>query len=897
MDVVPLNILFVIVLIVTSGNVAGVNSLKASSNQSVVTPNANNKPQLSASSKITAKPSESVGVPNVVVEQSHSSAKLLPDMLDTVSSPLTNVAASNLSEAKITSITFRSDDGGFDSSDADKDNSETISFGIRSFTVEVAAPATEKPIPLDETQILDDRVVVQQPASSLPIFTSQNNNDKVLNEREKVFVADVLTPMTQQQTNHAISAALNENDNNSNKNKQNIISIGNTNIAERQKYIEKSGAEETNDSGINTSGITITPSKLMASTLTASTTHAPAAVNNNIEHESMSISSNGMHVEQKLENGLYRIKIAEIITDEFNNGLNANDETKTMPFDVGGESSSKHSTDKIVSNVQEPPIITMNRYKNLKYESPKINIADLYPSKLEDFSSIIRESNEKLIKEKNQLVGNEANDFNVNRHDDVDNLNSRFNIIDDDNEEQNSIGLMHDLNRQKQHTRINDAINPIESNIPTTKIEIELIDEPATSKDIKIIGPSDDDDDYVASVQAGGGKVTDFTSKLQENDEIISKIEQSFRESSMIDTIPPQQQQTTAAPTPITINKPIFIERRVKKFDPLFKKRLQLNSEPQNPNIDATLTNIKTGDDLADNTIAASDSERKQKVDQFATSKLYSKETQRKENTKVENINVNQSKVVGKSNESNEKTQTSNAHEVNSPKIDKIPSTSTTTPPQQPNTAANPAEQKILFITVNKNSNVTDKKEVERLQKDRQQIISDSKISVNQRTTKPINNGTPEPPKNVRLRIIHDEDDDINQQSSGSDKANYETTNKAVVTTQTSETTIKQSIDDQKTTSNKSPTQPTTTSTIAPITSTENHSQQQHSSSLNEMNSTPTDVTTTIRSQQVAPHLRTLSRLQEKINALECDMQAIGVESTVWRGNETHELNLPTTVS
>ena len=43
------------------------------------------------------------------------------------------------------------------------------------------------------------------------------------------------------------------------------------------------------------------------------------------------------------------------------------------------------------------------------------------------------------------------------------------------------------------------------------------------------------------------------------------------------------------------------------------------------------------------------------------------------------------------------------------------------------------------------------------------------------------------------------------------------------------------------------------------------------------------------------PH--TLSRMQEKINSLDCDLQNLSPESTIWRGNETHELNLPIHVS
>lgn len=51
----------------------------------------------------------------------------------------------------------------------------------------------------------------------------------------------------------------------------------------------------------------------------------------------------------------------------------------------------------------------------------------------------------------------------------------------------------------------------------------------------------------------------------------------------------------------------------------------------------------------------------------------------------------------------------------------------------------------------------------------------------------------------------------------------------------------------------------------------------------------------------VKPYSRShvLSRMEEKINSLECDIQIQNepIESSIWRGNETHELCLPNTVS
>lgn len=48
---------------------------------------------------------------------------------------------------------------------------------------------------------------------------------------------------------------------------------------------------------------------------------------------------------------------------------------------------------------------------------------------------------------------------------------------------------------------------------------------------------------------------------------------------------------------------------------------------------------------------------------------------------------------------------------------------------------------------------------------------------------------------------------------------------------------------------------------------------------------------------KVPTHVRVLSRLEEKINSLDCDIQNLPADSTIWRGNETHELNLPIMVS
>jgi hypothetical protein len=55
--------------------------------------------------------------------------------------------------------------------------------------------------------------------------------------------------------------------------------------------------------------------------------------------------------------------------------------------------------------------------------------------------------------------------------------------------------------------------------------------------------------------------------------------------------------------------------------------------------------------------------------------------------------------------------------------------------------------------------------------------------------------------------------------------------------------------------------------------------------------------TTTTTHQPQPPAHRIPSRLEEKLESLSCDIPPLPTESRLWRGNETHELMLPITVS
>lgn len=77
-------------------------------------------------------------------------------------------------------------------------------------------------------------------------------------------------------------------------------------------------------------------------------------------------------------------------------------------------------------------------------------------------------------------------------------------------------------------------------------------------------------------------------------------------------------------------------------------------------------------------------------------------------------------------------------------------------------------------------------------------------------------------------------------------------------------------------------------------TTIERHSTKVHASTKGTVNSARRQKSN-ISSSVVAAH--TPARLQERFGAIDCDLPVLPRESRLWRGNETHELNLPLTVS
>lgn len=589
------------------------------------------------------------------------------------------------------------------------------------------------------------------------------------------------------------------------------------------------GSHETS----TTSHITITPIDLKSS----SADSAPLTISST---ETQPATPPHHFEEQKLDNGLYRVKLAEIITDEFDNGLGDREELNSIP--------------------NRPPML--NQFKAQTYNNGKINIADLYPSKLEDFGPIIRESNEKLIKEKNLFTGSMSSDTTSDR-------------LTGDGFGDDSYQQMNSVQSEEQQTNGNGALNSIGNNIPTTKIEIELIDEPASAKDeVKVIGVdigSDDDG------------IIDLTAKLQENDGIISTIERDFlKVNDEKDAKDGLAEETTSSSTsaPVISNRPIttieFIERRVKKHDPTFKNKFPNANGLKRADIGNTKFNGESGDSKAAN-----------EKPEFSTTKFYNSKELYNE---LMHENMSKSEAEIKTNEAvtsvpkgtvkpavTTKTggnAASTAAMLGSVKRVAIPATSASTTTDVPADVAPPKNanhQKILFFNVN--GKPSSQQEEERLQKDRLQIIKDEENAqpkvVNK--TKEIN----EQKQNMHLYIIHD--DSVTAKAS-------EKVNEKLATAAATE---------------KAQPQQTTTTSVPSTASVPVSTVRSDDKTTTLPSSAPLAVAiTNERPYSRRSRPRVLTHLQEKINSLDCDMQnAMPKDASVWRGNETHELNLPTTVS
>jgi hypothetical protein len=287
--------------------------------------------------------------------------------------------------------------------DDNEDNVEKtpeISFGIRSFTVEVS-------------KNIDDEKVLSTTTTTPTSTTSKTSPTTITPENSKF--SDVSTKTTETLSPH----------------RDNLYQSTSPSINVLKSNLNILFNNNNNDNDDDDGDVT-------ADTILLN------------EHENE--ISNEIQIDKKLDNGLYRIKIGEITTDEF----------------------------------------------NTHHEQSKVNIDDFFPSKIEDFRPIIELSNAKMLREHGeQSVKPEPA------------LTSEVSIA----AEKSTTG-----------TRINT------SNVATTNIEIELIDDTTTSIDS-------------SSSQSGNEK--------------------------LIDSAPLSDELVTEAPTrKINSDSNVFIPKRTKKFDP-----------------------------------------------------------------------------------------------------------------------------------------------------------------------------------------------------------------------------------------------------------------------------------------------------------------------------------------
>ncbi|XP_062545625.1 uncharacterized protein LOC134212102 [Armigeres subalbatus] len=688
-----------------------------------------------------------------------------------------------------------------------------ISFGIRSFTVEVGTGterSSDEPVLMNATQPENATQQSDESATTTQVnFSSESS-------------ADIATTATMEETISTVRA------------------------------IEVSHAEST-------------PGKNPIQELTSDAGQTVVTINTKLTHEkpiNMDDSGEEQHLSNEIrvekKNGLYRIKIAEITTDEFDNGLHESDnENILMPADI----------------VAAPKSV---------YPS-KINIDDFYPSKLEDFKPMTSGGNsvqgqeatqEKILREK-AILRNEDNEklfeSTIMKPSEV------LPVIDSQTDSS-------DENRSEGDKKGQDN----NGDISTTKIEIELIDdtsETSTSDERK--------------------SIDNITEKLEENDEVISRIEENFKGYKTFDlpeeefheeptprkkddevitiaissvTFSSSQQLSTQTPptlTPIAgtttqsaqeeVPIPVsgsdivkanygnlFIPRRVKKNDPTTAKLNVFNSAPLKK-IDFANTKFNT-----DNNGPSHDPKDANKKDkpEFSTTKFYnSKELyselhhQMMNDSDHRHPNRNSPVVPKKTTAVVSEKDILTAKTLSKPGAQ---AQSTVTTKKAPPKSVSPTN----VPPIRPESNI------------KKQLLQTNFIP---REDSPHEQATTKPHVTFEStsvnRALHPQDQQKKIKSLGAAAS-------AIIAA-----TTKLTKDSSKATSARS----TPAANLRKPQPTLPSSGPNGSGALSGEN------------LFTRPAIIPLSRLQEKINTLDCDIQAVSPDSSIWRGNETHDLNLPIT--
>ncbi|XP_055635517.1 uncharacterized protein LOC129775166 [Toxorhynchites rutilus septentrionalis] len=755
---------------------------------------------------------------------------------------LTTGFVTELEEGSSSSAASLLDDGMNEKKGDIELESETpvISFGIRSFTVEVGTG----------TERSDDEPVLMN--ATQPENATQQSRESVSAQ----VMSSSESPNVISTTRATTSAATEQG----------------TSIS------EESHMETTSTKGL--------PQELTSdggqSTVTLNTKISNEKIMNLGESSEEQHLSNEIRVEKK--NGLYRIKIAEITTDEFDNGL--------------------HETDSESMQIPAGALAAKSVYPS------KINIDDFYPSKLEDFKPPVgvneiqrQDAIQEIMQREKAILRNEDNEklFESTIMKPSELLPLMDSKTDSSSEDRNDEG------RKGQEN----------GDISTTKIEIELIDdtsETSTSDERK-------------------SAIDNITEKLEENDEVISRIEENFKGYKTFDSpeeesheekaalakkkddevitiavssvtfsssqqlstqVPPslspipgtttQISQTTDEDIPIAVSGSdivkdnygtLFIPRRVKKNDPTTSKINNFNSAPLKK-IDFANTKFKT--DSSGGPHDPNDASKKDKPE-FSTTKFYnSKELYSELHHQVMNDSDHRhtnrnSPVPKKTTAIVSEKDILTAKTLSKPAPQATVTTKNFSPkPINPTKVSAPIESDIKKHLLKTNFIPRENFPSTMDPSSKPQVVSPTPIestSVNRPNNNKLSTviGTSKPTaqqqQQQRLPSHHPQDQQKKIKSLGAAAS-------AIIAV-----TSKLTKDSSKAAS---------LNRAAP--GSKHQQQQQRKPHL-----APRPSENLITKQAITP----LSRLQEKINTLDCDIQPLSPDSTIWRGNETHELELPIT--
>lgn len=587
-------------------------------------------------------------------------------------------------------------------------------------------------------------------------------------------------------------------------------------------------------------------------------------------------------MEKKLDNGLYRIKLAEIITDQFNGGINQHLDSpngnyiSSLPSNNPGES----------DNIAAPA------------SGGKINIIDLYPLKLEDFNPIIKNSNEKLIREKNIYFKNSSPTPSPTK------WSHQPDELDDRNMFPNSLDINTPLNDEippSSTSRHHDSVNSIARN---------------------------------PSVNRQKGEITDFTGKLlQEKDGAITEIEKKFRfddfEQSTTKSTPILSTTTSSSSSSsksfgsnrrprLMVNHQIgFIDRRVKKsFD--FPLHHEASSRVGFSNTKFKTDNAKTIDAVENHLADAHPASHPE----FSTTKFYnSKELynemlqRRKLSALHTTATTTTDSPLGVTRGGEPATATTVATDGN------LHSTTTQPIGSSSVVSTNPSAAERATIGMSSSqSKVASKRVKIALQKSinvgngPQVAIPIERETNTPKDTRPVlrtneEKSSPSMPSPTPAPIptLTSSTSPVSSTSNSSNKKiEIPSPSSSSSDVSLTPTPSNNKVSDARETPSLSSVSSALNSRIDPNPPSSTQMPFSTSSSDSQFGTSTTTTTTivsTTTATAVVPTMaskskpisrpRILSRLQEKINSLECDIQTLPSDSHIWRGNETHELMLP----